>query len=164
MNSPSRGRFNKLNTQTTDWDTIISNTSINTISESDLQRHNLEINNIRMLEKIISNREQILKIIKPTIEYNIPIVSNTTLRAKTEITTKRLNNNFITILEDRTSSSELSNILEDFKNITVNNNNNIKKPQSKKRKRNKYYYTENIIHGFQSNITNNKKIDIIKYI
>ena len=80
------------------------------------------------------------------------------------MTTERSNSNLTTILKDQTSSSELSNVPKDFKNITVNNNDNIKKPQSKKRKRNKYHYTKNITYGFQSNITSNKKINIVKCI
>ena len=113
---------------------------------------------------MVSGGERILNIIKSIIEYDISIVSDIVLRSRTEMTTKRLNNNFIIILEDRILSSELSDVSEDFKSITVNNNNNIKKPQLKKRKRNKYYYTENVTHGFQSNIASNKKMDIIKYI
>ena len=77
--------------------------------------------------------------------------------------TEGLVSNLATIFKDRTLSSELSDVLEDFKSMAVNNN-NIKKSQSKKRKRNKCYYIKNITHGFQSNITSNKKIDIIKCI
>jgi len=102
---------------------------------------------MRILEKIISGGERILNTIKPTTEYDIPIVSNTALRARTEITTEGPDNNLITIFKDRVSSSELSNVPEDFRNIIVNNN-DIKEPQSKKRKRNKYHYTENITHDF----------------
>ncbi len=116
-----------------------------------------------ILEKIISNGERILDIIKSIIEYDMPTASDTILRARAEIITKKSNNNLITIFKDRVLSSELSNILKDFKSITVNNN-NIKKPQSKKRKRNKYYYTEDITHDFQSSIASNKNVDIIKYI
>ncbi len=122
MNSPDRGRSNKLNIQTTDWDIIILNTFINIISESDLQRYYLRINNIGILEKIVSSGGRILNIIKSTAEYDIPTKSNTALRAKIEIITEGLDNNLITILKDRVSSSELSDISEDFKNITVNNN------------------------------------------
>src|SRR6266511_5587265 len=78
------------------------------------------------------------------------------------MTTEELDSNLAIIFKDRVSSSELSDVLANFKNITVNNNND-KKLQSKKRKRNKYYYTENVTHGFQSSIASNKKIDIIKY-
>ncbi len=53
---------------------------------------------MRILEKMVSGGERILNIIKPTINYDIPII-------------------------DRASSSELSNVPKDFKNITVNNNN-----------------------------------------
>ncbi len=116
-----------------------------------------------ILEKMISGGGRILNIIKLIIEYDIPTASNTALQIKSEIITEELNNNFIIILEDRVLSSELSNVLEDFKGIIVNNN-NIKEPQSKKRKRNKCYYTKDITHSFQSNIASNKKIDIIKYI
>ena len=122
MNSPDRGRSNKLNIQTTDWDIIILNTFINIIFESDLQRYCLRINNIGILERIVSSGGRILNIIKPTVEYDIPTASDTALRAKTEITTEGPDNNLITILKDRASSSELSDISEDFKNITVNNN------------------------------------------
>ena len=111
---------------------------------------------------MVSGGEHILDIIELTTEYDIPIIFNTILRARTEITTEGPDSNLTTILEDRASSSKLSNVSENFKNITVNNN-NIKKPQSKKRKRNKYYYTKNITHGFQSSIANNK-MDIIKCI
>ncbi len=163
LNSPDRGRSNKSNTQTADQNTIILNTFINIISESDLQRHNLEINNIGILEKIISNGGRILNTIKPTIKYDISIVSSTTLRARIKIITEGPDSNFTIILKDRTLSSELSNVSEDFKNITVNNN-NVKKPQLKKRKHNKYHYTKNIAYSFQSSITSNKKMDIIKYI
>ncbi len=112
---------------------------------------------------MVSGGERILDIIKLITEYDILIVSNTTLRTRTEMITKGLDSNLITILEDRTSSSELLDILEDFKSITVDNN-NIKELQLKKRKRNKYHYTENITHSFQSSIVSNKKMDIIKYI
>ncbi len=112
---------------------------------------------------MISGGGRILNIIKLTTEYDISIISDTILRARIEIITERSDNNLIIILEDRISSSELSDVLKDFKNMTVNNN-DIKKSQLKKRKRNKYYYTENITHGFQSSITSNKKMDIIKYI
>ncbi len=117
-----------------------------------------------ILEKMVSSGERILDIIKLTTKYDIPTASDTTLQARIEITTEGLDSYFITILKDRTSSSELSDVPKDFKSITVNNNNDIKKPQLKKRKRNKYHYTKNITHGFQSNIASNKKIDIIKYI
>ncbi len=112
---------------------------------------------------MISSGERILNIIKSTTEYNIPTIFNTVLRARIEMITEGPNSNLIIIFEDRTSSSELSNVPEDFESMTVNNN-DIKEPQLKKRKRNKYHYTEDVTHGFQSNITNNKKMDIIKYI
>ena len=76
---------------------------------------------------MISDGKRIFGIIKLIIEYDISIISSTILRARTEITTEKPNNNLTTILEDRTLNSELSNVLEDFKNITVDNNNNIKK-------------------------------------
>ncbi len=118
-----------------------------------------------ILEKIVSGGGRILNIIKLIIKYDIPIVSGTALQTRTEMITEGSNNNLITILENRALNSELSDVLEDFKNITVNNNNNdVKELQLKKRKRNKYYYTKDITHGFQSNITSNKKMDIIKYI
>ena len=79
-----------------------------------------------ILEKIISDGEHILDIIKSTIEYNIPTVFNIILRAKTEITTKEPDNNLTTILENRALSSELSNVLKDFKNIAVNNDDDFK--------------------------------------
>ena len=96
---------------------------------------------------MISGGGRILDIIKPTIEYDIQIVSSTVLQARTEMTTEGSDNNFIIIFEDRALSSELSNILEDFKSMTVDDD-DIEEPQLKKRKRNKYHYTENIIHGF----------------
>jgi len=164
LNSPDRGRSNKLNTQTADWDAIISNTSTSTISESDLQRHDLGINNIGILKKMVSGGGRILNIIKPIIEYDISIISDTILRARTEIITKGLDNNLVTILENRVLSSELSDVSEDFESMAVNNNDDVKNPQLKKRKRNRYYYTENITHGFQSSIASNKKMDIIKCI
>ena len=77
---------------------------------------------------MISGGGRILDIIKLIIKYDISTVSNTTLRARTEITTEGPDNNLTTILEDRISSSELSDVSEDFENITVNNNNNIKEP------------------------------------
>ena len=100
LNSPGRGRFNKLNTQTADWDIIISNTSTNTISKSDLQHHGLGVNNIRILEKIVSGKKRILNIIKSIIEYDIPTASNTILRARTEMITERSDSNFITIFKN----------------------------------------------------------------
>ena len=112
---------------------------------------------------MVSSGGRILDTIKPIIEYDIPTVSGTILRARTEITTERPDSNLTTIFEDRTSSSELSDVPKDFKNITVDDN-DIKKSQSKKRKCNKYYYTKNITHDFQSSIVSNKKIDIIKCI
>ncbi len=91
---------------------------------------------------------RILNTIKLIIEYDISIVFSITLRARTEMTTEGLNNNFITIFEDRVLNNELSDVLEDFKSMAVNNNNDIKKLQLKKRKCNKYYYTEDITYGF----------------
>ncbi len=126
MNSSGRGRSNKLNTQTADWDTIILNIFINTIFESDLQPHSFGVNNIGMLEKMVSGGGRILNTIELIIEYDISTVSSTVLRARTEMTTEGLDSNFITILEDRVLSSELSDVLEDFKSITVDNNDNIK--------------------------------------
>src|SRR6266498_4770326 len=116
---------------------------------------------------MISGGGRILDTIELIIKYDISIISNTALRARTEITTKGSDSNLTTILKDRASNSELSDISKDFKSIAVNNDDdddNIKKPQLKKRKRNKCYYTKNITHGFQSNIANNKKMDIIKYM
>jgi len=55
LNSSGRGRFNKLNAQVTDWDVIILNIFISTISESDLQRYGFGVNNIKILEKMISD-------------------------------------------------------------------------------------------------------------
>ncbi len=150
MNSPGRGRSNKSNTETADWDAITSNTSINTISESDLQRYGLGVNNMGILEKMVSGGGRILGIIKSTIEYNISTVSSTALRVKTEMTTEGPDSNLATILEDRVSSSELSDVSEDFKSMAVDDDDDddVKKPQSKKRKRNKCHYTENVTHGF----------------
>ena len=116
-----------------------------------------------ILKKMVSGGGRILGIIKLIIKYDISIVFSTILRAKTEMITEGSDSNLIIIFENRILNSELSDILKNFKSIIVNNN-NIKKSQSKKHKRNKYYYTKNVTHGFQSNITNNKKIDIIKYI
>src|SRR6266498_3066819 len=79
LNSPDRGRFNKLNIQTADWDAIILNIFTSIISESDLQRYSLRINNMGILEKMVSNGERILNTIKPIIEYDISIVSDTAL-------------------------------------------------------------------------------------
>jgi len=119
---------------------------------------------MRILEKIISGGGRILDIIKLITEYDIPTASGTALRARIEMITEGLDSNLIIILEDRTSSSELSNVLEDFESMAVDNNNDVEEPQSKKRKRNKCYYTENITHDFQSSIASNKKMDIIKCI
>ncbi len=84
---------------------------------------------------MIFNEGRILDIIELTTEYDIPIISDIALRARTEITTEGSNSNLIIILKDRASNSELSNVPEDFKNITVNNINiNIKELQLKKRK------------------------------
>ncbi len=128
MNSSGRERSNKLNIQTADWDAIILNIFTSIISESDLQRYSLRINNMGILEKMVSNGERILNTIKPIIEYDISIVSDTALRARTEMITERSDSNFTTILEDRALSSELSDVLKDFESITVNNDDNIKKP------------------------------------
>ena len=100
-----------------------------------------------MLEKMIFGGGCILGIIELIIEYDIPIVSGIVLRVRTEIITEGLDNNLAIILEDRVSSSELSDVLEDFKSITVDNN-DIKESQLKKRKRNKCYYTKDVTHGF----------------
>ncbi len=81
-----------------------------------------------MLEKMVSGGGRILNIIKLTIEYDISIASSTILRTRIEIITKGSDSNFATILKDRISSSELSNIPEDFKSMIVNNNDNIKEP------------------------------------
>ena len=108
-------------------------------------------------------RIKIFLLIKLIIEYDISIISDTVLRVRTEMITEGLDNNLIIILEDRASSSELSDVSEDFESMTVDNN-DVEEPQSKKRKRNKYYYTKNITHGLQSSIINNKKMDIVKCI
>jgi len=163
LNSSGRGRSNKLNIQAADWDTIILNIFINIISKSDLQRYDLRINNMGMLEKMISGGGHILCIIKPTTEYDILTVSSTVLRARIEMITEGSDSNLIIILEDRALSSELSDVPEDFKSMVVNNIDDIKEPQLKKRKRNKYYYIEDVTHGFQFSIASNKKMDIIKY-
>ncbi len=113
---------------------------------------------------MISGGGRILNIIELIIEYDIPIISSTALRTRTEMTTEGPDSNLITIFKDRTLSSELSDVLEDFESMIVDNDNDIKKSQLKKRKRNKYHYTENITHGFQSGIASNKKINIIKYM
>ncbi len=77
---------------------------------------------------MVSGGGRILDIIKLITEYDISTVSDTILRVRIEMITEGLNNNLTTIFEDRALNSELSNVLEDFKNITVdNNNNNIKK-------------------------------------
>ncbi len=81
-----------------------------------------------MLKKIVSDKGRILSIIKLTTKYDIPIISSTTLQARTEIITEKPDNNLTTILKNRVLSSELSNVSEDFESITVNNNNNIKEP------------------------------------
>ncbi len=67
-----------------------------------------------MLEKMVSNGGRILNIIKLTTEYDIPTIFNIILRARTEIITERPDSNFIIILKNRVSSSELSNVPEDF--------------------------------------------------
>ena len=85
---------------------------------------------MRILEKMVSGGERILNIIKLITKYDISIVFNIILRARTEMITKGPDSNLITILEDRVSSSELSNVPEDFKSMAVNNN-NIKEPQLK---------------------------------
>ncbi len=100
-----------------------------------------------MLKKIISSGGRILGIIESIIEYDISIVSDTALRARTEMITEGPDSNLIIIFKDRVSSSELSDVPEDFKNITVKDD-DVKESQSKKRKRNKCYCTEDIIHGF----------------
>ncbi len=76
---------------------------------------------------MISGGERILNTIKSTTKYDMSTVSSTALRARTEITTEESDNNFITILKDRISSSELSDVPKDFENMIVNNN-NIKEP------------------------------------
>ncbi len=118
---------------------------------------------MEILEKMVSGGGRILDTIKSTTEYNMSIVSGTALWARAEITTEGLDNNLITIFKDWILSSKLSNVLEDFRSITVNDD-NIEEPHLKKRKRNKCYYTKNITHGFQSSIASNKKIDIVKCI
>ena len=119
------------------------------------------------LEKMVSNERRILDTIELIIEYDMSIVSGTVLRARTEMTTEGLDSNFVIIFKDRTSSSELSDVLEDFKSMAVDDDDDdddVKESQSKKRKRNKYYCTEDVTHGFQSSIASNKKMDIIKYM
>ncbi len=82
---------------------------------------------MEILEKMVSDGGRILDIIKLIIKYDISIVFGIILRARTEMTTEGLNNNFITIFEDRVLNNELSDVLEDFKSMAVNNNNDIKK-------------------------------------
>ena len=72
---------------------------------------------------MVSGGGRILNTIKLTIEYDIPTTSSTTLRVKTEMITKESNSNLTTILKDRVLSSELSDVPENFKSMTVNNNN-----------------------------------------
>ncbi len=72
---------------------------------------------------MVSGEGRILDIIKLIIEYDISIISDTTLRARTDIITEGPDSNLTTILKDRISNSELSNVLKDFKSMTVNNNN-----------------------------------------
>ena len=119
-----------------------------------------------ILKKMVSSEGRILGIIGPIIEYDIPIVSGIILRVRIEMITEGSDNNFIIILEDRVLSSELSDVLKDFKSMAVDDDDDddVEKSQLKKRKRNKCYYTKDITHSFQSNIASNKKIDIIKYI
>ena len=119
LNNPGRGYFNKLNVQTADWDVIVLNIFINTISESDLQRYGLRVNNMGILKKMVSSEGRILGIIEPIIEYDIPIVSGIILRVRIEMITEGSDNNFIIILEDRVLSSELSDVLKDFKSMAV---------------------------------------------
>ena len=83
----------------------------------------LDSNNMKILEKMVSGWGRILNIIELIIEYDIPTVSDTILRARTEIITEGLDSNLTTIFEDRVLSSELSDVLEDFERIIVNNNN-----------------------------------------
>ncbi len=71
---------------------------------------------------MISNRGRILDIIELIIKYDIPTVSGTALRARTEMTTEELDSNLTTVLKDRASSSKLSDIPEDFKSMAVDNN------------------------------------------
>ena len=162
MNSSGRERSNKLNIQTADWDAIILNIFTSIISESDLQRYNLGVNNMGMLEKMVSGGGRILDTIKLIIEYDISIISGTILRARIEMIREKLNNNLIIILEDRVLSSKLSDVLEDFKSMTVDNDDDVEESQLKKRKRNKCYCTEDVTYGFQSSIASNKKMDIVK--
>ena len=49
--------------------------------------------------------------------------------------------NTATVLEDRASSSELSDVPEDFKSMAVDDD-DVEEPQSKKRKRNKCHCAE----------------------
>ncbi len=107
LNSSGRGRSNKPHTLTADWDAITSNTFINIIFESDLQRHSLGVNNMGILEKMVSGGGRILDIIKPIIEYDIPTASNIVLQTRTEMITEGLDSNFTIILKNRASSSEL---------------------------------------------------------
>ncbi|SRR6266536_2022558 len=119
------------------------------------------------LEKMVSNERRILDTIELIIEYDMSIVSGTVLRARTEMTTEGLDSNFVIIFKDRTSSSELSDVLEDFKSMAVDDDDDdddVEELQLKKRKRNKYHYTKNITHGFQSSIASNKKMNIVKCI
>jgi len=81
-----------------------------------------------MPEKIISNWERILGTIELTTEYDIPTVSDIILRARTEIITKGLDSNFITLFEDRALSSELSDVSEDFESMAVDDDDNVEEP------------------------------------
>ncbi len=105
---------------------------------------------MEILEKMISGGERILDTNKLIIEYDIPTVSGTILRARTEMITEGPDNNLIIIFEDRVLNSELSDVSEDFESMAVDDDDddNVKELQSKKRKRNKCYYTENVTHGF----------------
>ncbi len=80
-----------------------------------------------ILEKMISGGGRILSIIKLIIEYDIPTASDTALWARTEMTTKGPDSNLTTILEDRASSSELSDVSEDFESMTVDDDDDIEK-------------------------------------
>ena len=71
---------------------------------------------------MVSGGRHILNTIKPIIKYDIPTASNTSLRAKIEMTTEEPDSNLIVIFKNRVSSSKLSDVLEEFENIIVNNN------------------------------------------
>ncbi len=80
---------------------------------------------------MISSGERILNIIELITKYDIPTVSSTALRVRTEMTTEGPDSNLITVLKDRVSSSELSDVSKGFKSIAVNNNDDVEELQLK---------------------------------